>query len=168
MVRHNNQLPDNLPQLQNLVKRDPESYKDDFLQQYKFFMSTVEIFKLSPDKESKSLDELVMFLAQVNLLSLFRCLKLIFYIIFAGCTMLSGRIETFPTANRGSSKNTFNNSLQRDAKLLLPCLDPVAKQKPDFTTRPARTLLPTSPMSGQKLAQIPRESHHHGHKEHEC
>lgn len=67
MVRHNNQLPDNLPQLQNLVKRDPESYKDDFMQQYKFFQNTLEIFKLSPDKESKSLDELVMFLAQVTL-----------------------------------------------------------------------------------------------------
>lgn len=66
MVRHNNQLPDNLPQLQNLVKRDPESYKDDFLQQYQFFKNTLEIFKLSPDKESKSLDELVMFLAQVQ------------------------------------------------------------------------------------------------------
>lgn len=65
MVRHNNQLPDNLPQLQNLVKRDPESYRDDFLQQYKFFLNTLEIFKLAPDKESKSLDELVMFLAQV-------------------------------------------------------------------------------------------------------
>ena len=67
MVRHNNQLPDNLPQLQNLVKRDPESYKDDFLQQYNFFKNTLEIFKLSPDKESKTLDELVMFLAQVSL-----------------------------------------------------------------------------------------------------
>lgn len=65
MVRHNNQLPDNLPQLQNLVKRDPQSYKDDFIQQYNHFLSTLEIFKLSPDKENKSLDELVMFLAQV-------------------------------------------------------------------------------------------------------
>jgi protein SDA1 len=66
MVRHNNQLPDNLPQLQNLVKRDPESYKDDFLQQFSFFKNQVEIFKLAPDKESKTLDELVMFLAQVR------------------------------------------------------------------------------------------------------
>jgi protein SDA1 len=65
MVRHNNQLPDNLPQLQNLVKRDRQSYKDDFMQQYNHFISTLEIFKLSPDKESKSLDELVMFIAQV-------------------------------------------------------------------------------------------------------
>lgn len=29
MVRHNNQLPNNLPQLQNLIKRDPESYKEE-------------------------------------------------------------------------------------------------------------------------------------------
>lgn len=29
MVRHNNQLPENLPQLQNLIKRDPESYKEE-------------------------------------------------------------------------------------------------------------------------------------------
>lgn len=68
MVRHNNQLPDNLPQLQNLVKRDPESYKEDFIQQYQFFKKTLEIFKLSPDNENKSLDELVMFLAQVRVL----------------------------------------------------------------------------------------------------
>lgn len=66
MVRHNNQLPDNLPQLQNLIKRDPESYKDNFVQQYRHYESVLEIFKLSPDKENKRLDELVMFLAQVR------------------------------------------------------------------------------------------------------
>ncbi|CAD7085892.1 unnamed protein product [Hermetia illucens] len=65
MVRHNNQLPDNLPQLQNLIKRDPDSYKDEFLQQYQHFLSTLEIFKFTPDEENKSLDELVTFIAQV-------------------------------------------------------------------------------------------------------
>lgn len=65
MVRHNNQLPDNLPQLQNLIKRDPESYKDDFIQQFRHYESVLEIFQLAPDKENKSLAELVMFLAQV-------------------------------------------------------------------------------------------------------
>lgn len=68
MVRHNNQLPDNLPQLQNLIKRDPESYRDEFLQQYNFWKNTLEIFKLNPGKENKSLEELVMFLAQVKLI----------------------------------------------------------------------------------------------------
>ncbi|XP_058456024.1 protein SDA1 homolog [Malaya genurostris] len=65
MVRHNNQLPDNLPQLQNLIKRDPESYREEFLQQYQHFLSVLEIFRLEPDKESKSLCELIIFLAQV-------------------------------------------------------------------------------------------------------
>ncbi|XP_067633966.1 protein SDA1 homolog isoform X2 [Eurosta solidaginis] len=64
MVRHNNQLPDNLPQLQNLIKRDPDSYKDDFYQQYQHFLSSMEIFALNPSEESKSLEELVMFIAQ--------------------------------------------------------------------------------------------------------
>ncbi|XP_015517790.1 protein SDA1 homolog [Neodiprion pinetum] len=65
MVRHNNQLPDNLPQLQNLIKRDPESYKDEFLQQHRHYKSTLEVFRLTPDTFNKSLDELVIFLAQV-------------------------------------------------------------------------------------------------------
>ncbi|GAB1861146.1 Protein SDA1 [Camponotus japonicus] len=65
MVRHNNQLPDNLPQLQNLIKRDPESYKEEFLQQYLHYKSTLEVFRLEPTQFNKSLDELVTFLAQV-------------------------------------------------------------------------------------------------------
>ncbi|XP_052862991.1 protein SDA1 homolog isoform X2 [Anopheles cruzii] len=65
MVRHNNQLPDNLPQLQNLIKRDPDSYRDEFLQQYHHFQSVLDIFRLEPDKENKSLCESIMFLAQV-------------------------------------------------------------------------------------------------------
>lgn len=65
MVRHNNQLPDNLPQLQNLIKRDPASYKDDFHQQYQHFLSSLEVFALNPGEENKALDELVMFIAQV-------------------------------------------------------------------------------------------------------
>nr|CAG4636856.1 EOG090X030C [Ceriodaphnia reticulata] len=71
MVRHNNQLPTNLPQLQNLLKRDPASYKDEayllafFLQQYRHYNSTKLVFEMKPDQYSKDLDDLVMFLAQV-------------------------------------------------------------------------------------------------------
>ncbi|CAK9812995.1 Protein SDA1 homolog [Anthophora quadrimaculata] len=65
MVRHNNQLPENLPQLQNLIKRDPESYKEEFLQQHQYYTSTLEVFRLAPNKFNKSLDEIVIFLAQV-------------------------------------------------------------------------------------------------------
>ncbi|XP_037548292.1 protein SDA1 homolog [Nematolebias whitei] len=63
--RQNNKLPNNLPQLQNLIKRDPQSYLDEFLQQHRHYQSNVEIFKLQPDKPNKELAELVMFLAQV-------------------------------------------------------------------------------------------------------
>ncbi|XP_026468677.1 protein SDA1 homolog [Ctenocephalides felis] len=66
MVRHNNQLPNNLPQLQNLIKRDSESYKEEFIQQYKHFQSLIDIFRLTPTENDKNLDELVMFLAQVS------------------------------------------------------------------------------------------------------
>lgn len=64
--RQNNKLPNNLPQLQNLIKRDPQSYLDEFLQQYRHYQSNVQIFKLQPDKPHKELAELVMFLAQVG------------------------------------------------------------------------------------------------------
>ena len=63
--RQNNQLPNNLPQLQNLIKRDPESYKEEFLQQLRHFSSTLQVFELSPTEFNENLDELIMFLAQV-------------------------------------------------------------------------------------------------------
>ncbi|CAD5114947.1 DgyrCDS3979 [Dimorphilus gyrociliatus] len=66
MIRNNNRLPDNLPQLQNLIKRDPESYKDDFLQQYRQYQSNLKIFQLNPSEFSDSFGSLVMFLAQVS------------------------------------------------------------------------------------------------------
>ncbi|PNJ48811.1 SDAD1 isoform 8 [Pongo abelii] len=62
--RNNNKLPSNLPQLQNLIKRDPPAYIEEFLQQYNHYKSNVEIFKLQPNKPSKELAELVMFMAQ--------------------------------------------------------------------------------------------------------
>uniref|UniRef100_A0A7G3AX59 Protein SDA1 n=1 Tax=Lutzomyia longipalpis TaxID=7200 RepID=A0A7G3AX59_LUTLO len=55
----------NLPQLQNLIKKDSASYRDDFVQQYSHFESTLDIFKYSPDQPSKTLEESVMFVAQV-------------------------------------------------------------------------------------------------------
>ena len=63
--RQNNQLPHNLPQLQNLIKRDSESYRDEFQQQFRHFESTLKVFELNPSEYSKALDEQVMFLAQV-------------------------------------------------------------------------------------------------------
>ncbi|KAJ7392999.1 Protein SDA1 [Desmophyllum pertusum] len=63
--RNRNKLPNNLPQLQNLVKRDPESYKEEFLQQFRHYESNLQIFKLDPSTANKTLADLVMFISQV-------------------------------------------------------------------------------------------------------
>lgn len=64
--RINNQLPNNLPQLQNLIKKDPLSYYDEFLQQQRHFQSLVDVLQLQPSRPFKEFDELVVFLAQVS------------------------------------------------------------------------------------------------------
>lgn len=60
-------LPHNLPQLQNLIKRDPSSYKDEFLQQYSHYSSLLSLFQLNPadEKTAKEFAELVNFLSHV-------------------------------------------------------------------------------------------------------
>jgi len=55
-----------LPQLQNLMRRDPEAYKSEFEQQWSHFNSMLEIFKLKPQKPHKTFAEHVMFLAHVS------------------------------------------------------------------------------------------------------
>lgn len=64
--RANNKLPNNLPQLQNLIKRDPLSYKDEFNLQRHYYESLLQAFRLRPTEHNKELDDLVMFLAQVS------------------------------------------------------------------------------------------------------
>eukprot|EP00636_Phaeomonas_parva_P015872 CAMPEP_0118862158 /NCGR_PEP_ID=MMETSP1163-20130328/7459_1 /TAXON_ID=124430 /ORGANISM="Phaeomonas parva, Strain CCMP2877" /LENGTH=170 /DNA_ID=CAMNT_0006796033 /DNA_START=119 /DNA_END=628 /DNA_ORIENTATION=+ len=54
-----------LPQLQNLIKRDPEGYADDFERQYRHFQSELQIFLLKPNKKSARFGELVNFLGHV-------------------------------------------------------------------------------------------------------
>jgi len=54
-----------LPQLQNLMKRDPEAYGAEFDQQWSHFDSQMEIFKLKPQKPASSFGQQVMFLAHV-------------------------------------------------------------------------------------------------------
>ena len=60
-----NQLATNLPQLQNLMKRDPESYKDELVQQYRHFAANMKVFTIDPSKPSRALCDQVMFLCQV-------------------------------------------------------------------------------------------------------
>ncbi|KAF9052728.1 SDA1-domain-containing protein [Panaeolus papilionaceus] len=58
-------LTSNLPQLQNLIKRDPVAYKEEFLQQWNHYNSTREIFKINPNDQVQHFKELVTFIAQV-------------------------------------------------------------------------------------------------------
>ncbi|XP_068222949.1 protein SDA1 homolog [Palaemon carinicauda] len=62
---NNNKLPSNLPQLQNLIKRDPISYAEEFERQYSVYSATLVIFEQNPTVHNDQLHELVMFMAQV-------------------------------------------------------------------------------------------------------
>ncbi|GLE09731.1 hypothetical protein PINS_up021571 [Pythium insidiosum] len=54
-----------LPQLQNMVKRDPEAYKSEFLMQLRHYESEYQLFELQPTKESAHFGALVSFLSHV-------------------------------------------------------------------------------------------------------
>lgn len=58
-------LTANLPQLQNLIKRDPNGYKEEFLQQWNHYNSIREIFQINPDEQAHHFRELVSFISQV-------------------------------------------------------------------------------------------------------
>ncbi|KAL1730059.1 SDA1-domain-containing protein [Schizophyllum commune] len=55
----------NRVRLQNLIKRDPAAYKEEFLQQWNHYNSVRQIFDINPDEHAQHLRELVGFIAQV-------------------------------------------------------------------------------------------------------
>lgn len=59
-------LPTNLLSLQNLLKRDPPSYREEFVQQLNHYNTTLQIFKQSPSSNSDDFTALISFLAQVS------------------------------------------------------------------------------------------------------
>jgi len=59
-------LTSNLPQLQNLIKRDSIGYKEEFLQQWNHYNSIRQIYKLNPDEHAQQFRELVAFISQVG------------------------------------------------------------------------------------------------------
>lgn len=69
-------LTSNLPQLQNLIKRDPAAYKEEFLQQWNHYNSIREIFHVNPDEQASHFRELVSFIAQASALNLLLALSL--------------------------------------------------------------------------------------------
>ncbi|KAK4286885.1 hypothetical protein Pmani_040026 [Petrolisthes manimaculis] len=62
---NNNKLPSNLPQLQNLIKRDPESYREEFERQRAVYEAMCVIFEQNPTRYNDDLHHIIMFMAQV-------------------------------------------------------------------------------------------------------
>ncbi|OZJ04923.1 hypothetical protein BZG36_02658 [Bifiguratus adelaidae] len=52
--------------LQNLIKRDPTSYRDEFIQQYRHYQASLSIFKLKPTEEATEFGELITFISQIT------------------------------------------------------------------------------------------------------
>lgn len=59
-------LTSNLPQLQNLIKRDPAGYRDEFMQQWNHYESMRRLFELNPDEEGARFREVITFISQVR------------------------------------------------------------------------------------------------------
>ncbi|EGG18793.1 SDA1 domain-containing protein [Cavenderia fasciculata] len=55
-----------LLQLQNLTKRDPPAYKEEFKLQYQHYLTQLQIFQLKPTKDFKSFSQLVSYLSHVS------------------------------------------------------------------------------------------------------
>jgi protein SDA1 len=60
-------LAQNLPQLQNLIRRDPTSYKEEFLTQWRHWESGVALFQFNPQEEREEFAELIGFLSHVSI-----------------------------------------------------------------------------------------------------
>ena len=61
-------LTSNLPQLQNLIKRDPEAYREEFLQQWNHYDTIRQIFHINPGEQANHFRELISFISQVLVL----------------------------------------------------------------------------------------------------
>jgi len=55
-----------LPQLQGFIKKDPESYRDDFEKQFENYKELKELFKRDPKKKMSDFYDIVMFIAHVG------------------------------------------------------------------------------------------------------
>ena len=55
-----------LIQLQGHVKRDPVSYKQEFLEQFNHFESMISLFEMNPGDNNENLSTLISFLSHVS------------------------------------------------------------------------------------------------------
>ena len=54
-----------LPQLQNMIKRDPAAYREEFEMQKRRFDNELEIFKRRPTSDSERFTDLVTFMSHI-------------------------------------------------------------------------------------------------------
>jgi len=64
-IRNYEKLTLNLPQLQDRIKRDKDSYRNEFLIQLEHFYSMMEMFKLNPSTNLKNFAQMISFMAHV-------------------------------------------------------------------------------------------------------
>jgi hypothetical protein len=74
-----------LLQLQNLCKRDPDAYQDEFLQQLRHFENQLQIFQLNPKSNLKEFQDQVNFLSHVRNFKNFSSFTIYETIHFKGC-----------------------------------------------------------------------------------
>ncbi|QSL66727.1 hypothetical protein MERGE_001113 [Pneumocystis wakefieldiae] len=58
-------LPTNIPKLQNLIKKDPESYKEDFFIQWRHYEAMRDIFIENTDEKNENFLSLIIFISQM-------------------------------------------------------------------------------------------------------
>ena len=102
-------LTSNLPQLQNLIKRDPVAYKEEFIQQWNHYNSVRRIFQINPDEQAHHFKELVSFISQVCQTS--PCNSIVWPIFDTGCVLLperDSRLSDSPfVPTTGTLRSTF-------------------------------------------------------------
>ena len=108
-------LTANLPQLQNLIKRDPNGYKEEFLQQWNHYNSIREIFQINPDEQAQHFRELVSFISQVSPTSCLSQLRCTIYVCRLP-SVIQKRRQSFPRSFRRCYLKIMGHSRQMLAR----------------------------------------------------
>lgn len=96
----------NLPALQNHIKRDPASYREEFTRQLRHFEHLLEILRLDPSANQPNFVELVLFLSHVRVIDL----DFSSFNTCLGVTLLSKGVEKLPPDTYGAFGETASDS----------------------------------------------------------
>ena len=103
--------------------------KFQFLQQYRHYKSTKLVFEMKPDQNNKSMDDLVMFLAQVYLDQTSCSFTHLFTLIsITGSSLFPSRLSRVSTRANGYVTKTSHNFESRHAKGIYNSCTPLYSQ----------------------------------------